>query len=363
KMRYNKGEWSEAYVFLKILGDGKVTAGNSNEGDFYPILTVFKENECIVYKIIHNDQKSYETDHVCIERVDKKGIKKISSKELISKYSILLNKIEEGKGRSFSIPEINKFLNKIGINRIKEGSQSKSDISLEIRDLKAIKDRLLSWSIKSFLGGKPTILNASDSTTFIYKINNIKEEDLAKINSFNKLKSRDWLKERINYIKSEHQISFVKINSSVFENNLKFIDTSLDRIISDMLLEFYSTKKLVAISDLIDKISENNILAIETNAKELYKAKLLSFIKASAFGMMPNVEWTGQYDIDGGLILALSDGLLKMYHLLYEKEEIDNIFYENTKFETPSSTRYKMGEIYKENGDFFFNLNLQIRFK
>jgi len=52
-----------------------------------------------------------------------------------------------------------------------------------------------------------------------------------------------------------------------------------------------------------------------------------------------------------------------MYHLLYEKEEIDNIFYENTKFETPSSTRYKMGEIYKENGDFFFNLNLQIRFK
>ncbi len=28
KMRYNKGEWSEAYVFLKILGDGHSETNN-----------------------------------------------------------------------------------------------------------------------------------------------------------------------------------------------------------------------------------------------------------------------------------------------------------------------------------------------
>ena len=35
----------------------------------------------------------------------------------------------------------------------------------------------------------------------------------------------------------------------------------------------------------------------------------------------------------------------------------------NIKFDSPSSTRYKMFDIYKENDEYFTKLNLQIRFK
>ncbi len=45
----------------------------------------------------------------------------------------------------------------------------------------------------------------------------------------------------------------------------------------------------------------------------------------------------------------------ELYSFLYL---IDNI-----KLDSPSSSRYKIFEIYKENSKYYFKLNLQIRFK
>ncbi|OIR23956.1 HpaII family restriction endonuclease [Bathymodiolus thermophilus thioautotrophic gill symbiont] len=36
--------------------------------------------------------------------------------------------------------------------------------------------------------------------------------------------------------------------------------------------------------------------------------------------------------------------------------------YENTKFESASSSRHNYGKIYQQEGEMYFNLNLQIRF-
>ena len=46
-MKYNKGKWSEAYAFVKLIGDGKVYGSdenlNKNSEKTYPILKVFKD--------------------------------------------------------------------------------------------------------------------------------------------------------------------------------------------------------------------------------------------------------------------------------------------------------------------------------
>lgn len=57
----NKGEWSEMYVFLKLLGEGKVYAGDANLnkliGLFYPIVMILRqeEEERLHYKRIDRD--------------------------------------------------------------------------------------------------------------------------------------------------------------------------------------------------------------------------------------------------------------------------------------------------------------------
>ena len=60
-MRGNKGEWSEIYALLKILGEGLVYAGdeglNKIAGLFYPIVRAIlgKEKQRIEYSIIYGD--------------------------------------------------------------------------------------------------------------------------------------------------------------------------------------------------------------------------------------------------------------------------------------------------------------------
>ena len=46
----------------------------------------------------------------------------------------------------------------------------------------------------------------------------------------------------------------------------------------------------------------------------------------------------------------------------YFIKHFEDYLFQNTKFETPSSGRYKMGEIYEEDGFQKLKLNLQIRF-
>ena len=53
----NKGEWSEIYALFRLLGEGKVHAGDENfnkiEEIFYPIISILRRD---------NNQKDYTFD-------------------------------------------------------------------------------------------------------------------------------------------------------------------------------------------------------------------------------------------------------------------------------------------------------------
>ena len=76
---------------------------------------------------------------------------------------------------------------------------------------------------------------------------------------------------------------------------------------------------------------------------------------------MPSVIWTGQLDATGGYLVVKEDGEIICYHI-YNRNEFENYLLNNTKLETASSTRHDFGKIYRENGNLYFRLNLQIRF-
>lgn len=77
---------------------------------------------------------------------------------------------------------------------------------------------------------------------------------------------------------------------------------------------------------------------------------------------MPSKVWEGVYDAIGGYLIVKATGEVLCYHI-YNKNEFENYLFANTKLETASSTRHEYGKIYEDNGQFFFKLNLQIRFK
>ncbi len=81
-----------------------------------------------------------------------------------------------------------------------------------------------------------------------------------------------------------------------------------------------------------------------------------------ALGMMPSKVWTGELDATGGYLVVKENGEILCYHI-YNRNEFEDYLFVNTKLETASSTRHEFGKVYEENGQLYFKLNLQIRFK
>ncbi len=77
----------------------------------------------------------------------------------------------------------------------------------------------------------------SNHTNFIYEVKNI-NDDIMNFN--NNIKSRKKLLDRCNFLdKSGAIVEFVKVESNIFNFNLKMIDSNLDKILSKMLYISY----------------------------------------------------------------------------------------------------------------------------
>lgn len=356
-LKGNKGEWSEIYTLLKIIADKKLFAGDSElnrlENLIFPIIKVLRDESNGTY------QYSYDSDLVIITGEEEEF--RVSIIEFQQKAAFLLSKLRESKSSPFGIPEIESFISSFGCVSLKAKSSVKSDIRIVIHDQRTGTTPELGFSIKSKLGSASTLLNAGKTTNVIYRIKdpNISDNLISEINSIN---SRSKIKDRLERI-NEHSegLEFVKMESSVFANNLILIDSLLPSIISQIVYHFYSSLNSKTV-DLLRAVKTLNPVNFNTEFKHpFYSYKIKRFLTDIALGMMPSKVWTGILDSTGGYLVVKEDGEILCYHI-YNRNEFEDYLLNNTKLDTASSSRHEFGEIYKENGQLYFKLNLQIRF-
>lgn len=357
KLKGNKGEWSEVYALLKILGDGKIATGDENlnkiEHLIFPVLKVLREETEGSFEF------SYDKNIVLVKNNDK--VFKISISSFKEEAKNLLTKIKNETKTTFEIPETEFFLNSFNSKSIKAQSTIKSDIRIVIHDQRTGDNPELGFSIKSKLGSASTLLNAGKTTNFIYKIekDNLNQDQIRKINA---IESRSKIKDRLEKLKEVNAcLRFEKLGNTIFSNNLVLIDSNLPKILSEMLVLFYSTK-ISNVSDLVVELTKKNPLRYNTeNNHPFYEYKIKRFLTDIALGMMPSIVWTGNLDATGGYLIVKEDGEIICYHI-YNRNEFENYLFNNTKLETASSSRHKFGIVYEDNGKQYFALNLQIRF-
>jgi hypothetical protein len=359
----NKGEWSEIYALFKLLGDKELHPGNSEikkiENLVYPILRILRSE-------VNGDfEYSIEDDIVIISGNEE--VFRIPISEFQERAKYLLAEIKNNSG-TFSIPEIEEFMQSINCLSLKANSSAKTDITIVVHDQRTGLQPSLGFSIKSQLGNPSTLLNAGETTNFIFKIesDSFSKQDIEYVNSLfvkrgEKL-SRD-IKGRINAIYGKNgKLTFLNTQKQIFSNNLILIDSLLPQILASLLLQFASSN-FSSIKDLIRIIENENPLKFDTTNNHLfYSYKIKRFLTDIALGMMPSKVWTGEYDATGGYLIVKADGEVLCYHI-YNKNEFENYLLANTKLETASSSRHEFGELYEENGQLYFKLNLQIRFK
>lgn len=353
----NKGEWSELYVFLKLLGDGVLYAADSDlnriDDLYYPLIEVLrKENEQV---------KHYVKDEPNIAIKDDKGktILKLPMSEFEIQAKTLLKTIKKSAS-TFSVPEIEKFMGIIQCAKVKADSSDKSDISLILHDCKTYRNEIFGFSIKSKLGHPSTLLNSGKTTNFVYEI----EGDLSEkqIKDINEINTRSKLRDRL--IKLEDygcKLIFKNLINENFQANLQMIDTSFPLILSEYLFLYFSGNGSL-ISELTSLVQNNNPCNLNTDLPHLYyEHKMKNFLTDIALGMTPATVWTGTYQATGGYIIVREDGEVLCYHV-YNHNEFQKYLFKNTRFDTPSTSRYDFGYIYSQNNKLFMNLNIQIRF-
>lgn len=239
--------------------------------------------------------------------------------------------------------------------------ENKTDMKLICNNLGTNFQSTRGFSIKSEVGSASTLLNPGKTTNFIYEIVG-KPFNNAEIDSINNIATRSKVRERLNAIyDSGRSLKYLDMESKNFKLNLQMIDTQMPEIIAEMLLLFYKGKGS-KINKLIKTLNEDNPLSFSIELSHpLYDYKIKTLLTDIALGMTPAKVWKGIYDATGGYIVVKEDGEVLCYHI-YNRNEFQSYLVENTKLDTPSTSRYEFGNIYEEKGEFFIKLNLQIRF-
>lgn len=353
KLTANKGEWSELYALFKIFSDHSVAAADMDlqpTGEKYTFLQVLREDEPN-RKYIYDLQ----TDNL-IKIYDINGniVKVVDISDLPEKAKSIFRKIKEADQPTFSIDEAVEVMGDLLLEKIKANSAEKSDIVVVIKDKIVERSKPIGFSIKSQIGGASTLLNASLRTNFVFKIDGFSGFANQVNDTSGKSKIRDRLQQIFN---AGGSLEFSHIESNRFTKNLRTIDTILPEIIASMLVDYYSGKANT-LKELCELTGAKNLY--DMGEKEI-SFKVKAFLRAIALGMVPNTEWDTYLSTYGGYIVVRDDGLLLCYHL-YNDDDFKDYLFNNTKFDTPSSTRHQFGTIYFDGAQLMINLNLQIRF-
>ncbi|MBM6678162.1 HpaII family restriction endonuclease [Faecalicoccus pleomorphus] len=351
----NKGDWSELYVLLYLLGNRRLYAADEqlNRMDTF----------CFpIKRIMRNDKPTNKVDFILDDYnqveiyVNSELKRKMTSQEFREEGDILYSDILSGKG-SFNIPHAEQFLNEIYLERLAAPSTNITDITMELHDTNTGIDQIMGFSIKSYIGGAPTLLNASGATNFVYEIIGLNDTYIDVINS---ITTRTKIMDRISAISDNGgTMRYCRAANDVFSGNLMMIDSRMEEMLAELLLYSYFYN-ILDCKNIIEYLEIINPLHYPR--KGLYTHKFKQFLCAKALGMEPGTVWSGDDNANGGYIVAKSDGEVLAYHL-YNRDKFKQYLLENTKLERGSTSKHNYASIYKENGKMYINLNLQIRFK
>jgi len=356
---FNRGEWSEIYAILCMLVCPELSIGNSDLQEITDKLYKIKSIK------IADPTKDKGIIEYCLQ--NNKDVKVIYNNEiddLISNLELSENKSRifeaiqnapVGKG-SFEISGIDKLLVKLTKgSKIKSKSFSKEDMEAVVQDKRLGKDQSLKYSIKSSMGSPATLLNSSQHTNFLYSIENFSDKYIDEINS---IKTNTKLLDRIKRIKELGGIiKFEKVLDENLNYNLKMIDSKMPEYLANVLLDSY----LIDTKDLKELFLNSN--QFEDNDFAL--KKLGDFLEGISFGFFPSKKWNGEKEVNGGLVIVKNDGNIMVLDLIYYRNEVVKYLINETKLDSPSSSRYKMLDLFKiePENKIYFTLNLQVRYK
>ena len=350
----NLGEWSELYTLGYLLVHGGAFAADENQNaiadNFHKVLKIFlaggKNSPEIEYLI---DKSSIDISS------EGKAVSSINRNEIRQSIEKMLAELQDGTRKgTFLLPTGTELLVLLHKKRVSASSgERENDLEIILEDpATKVPSPKVGFSIKSQLGGRSTLLNASAATNFIYKV---VSDDLSVRNSYPEFQHGKHRQNLKSLYESGYHLEFFKMANETFYNNLTLLDMQFPDYLARILLNSYIKHD--------DSFSSNTfqIFPEDESSSRQPIFKLKEFLGAVAMGLRPSSVWDGDTTKFRGILVVKIDGEVLFYYL-YNRKNFEEHLFSNLAFERPSTSRHKYGSIYSQDGEDLIKLNLQIRF-
>ena len=372
---------SEFYAFVYILGNRVVELVDGHLqllGQQATFLRVFR-NDGITYQFTPNGS---------LKIVHQNGITSKVSRSVVRNHADQLFKlISEDKSISTNSPEIIQLKQLLQTQKLTAKCTDKSDFQGDVITANQTLSHTLGFSVKSHVGSPPTLINPSKRNSLLYykvvpingKLTPKHKAQLQKIANTNCPTNGEKLPETRDYIDQlKHygfKLQFEKTAEEALGYTLRIIDTNFANILGEVLLENYTypkaskqerRKTLGQLVELCCKRSKlsSTFAVLGNNSDEVLcsvRYKMQNFLLAFSTGATIATKWDGRDLANGGFIIVLKNGQVVCLEL-FTRNAIGEYLLENTVFDTPSRSRHGGGQLEKIGDDWYFGLQLQVRF-
>lgn len=351
-----KREWGELYAFFRLLADGYVYAGTpdakKNEAQKWPVAMVQREEHDGTRRYIIENQ---ETIRITGPKIDKQ----IPREDFAAVAQLILTAIKESRENDVTSPDgVEEFLDEAAIYDLEAKTDDRTDFHVAFYSTDA---SLVGFCVRSRLGTLFPLLDGGRTANFKFEQTGIKfaTPTVNKVNAFGEeedVVGRMLMIERLGGI-----LKYSDVADKVFRSNLCMIDLHFPRMLAEML-RIMHLDGITKVSELTEVIKQLNPLKIKDeliNKHGYYEYKMKQFLLALALGMRPAKLFNGTDSAISGFLLVDGSGEVLCYQQADRQTFADFLFH-NSRFEKGSTEKDKYGYLERENGVYYFKLNLKI---
>lgn len=364
-----KRELGELYTFFRLLADGQVTPGTAAiEADeqVWPI--------ALIQRIEHDGPRRYyiEQSEVRIvagelEKQSNRFLPKADAEEVSypredfdAAAALVLSTIKSQSGEEVEVPdELEAFLDEVRIYDLEAKTEDRTDFSVAFWSVDA---PLTGFNVRCRLAPMNPLLDGGRTANLKFEQTGVKFA-VPTVNKVNALpESPTEVTERMLMIERLGGVlKYSDVADKVFRSNLLMIDLHFPRMLAEMARAMH-IEGISRVSELTEYIKQLNPLKIKDELIQkhhYYENKMKQFLVALALGMRPAKIYNGTDSAVEGILLTDAQGRVLCYHQS-RRQVLADFLYQNTRFEKGPVEKDKYGFLERENGVYYFKLNVKI---
>ena len=315
-----KREWGELYAFFRLLADGYVYGGTpdvkKNEALRLPVAMVQREE--------HDGTRQYilekDTVHLKGENIDKR----IPREDFATVAELIYAAIRQSREDSVDAP-------------------------------------LTGFCVRSRLGMMIPLLDGGRTANFKFEQTGVKFATPT-VNKINAEGEEDDVISRMLMIERlGGTLKYSDVADKIFRSNLSMIDLHMGRLMAEMTRLMW-LDGITKVSELTEEIKKLNPLKIKDELitkHGFYEYKVKELLLALAMGLRPAKLYNGTDSAIAGFLFVTGDGEVLCYQRAFRQTFADFLF-QNSRLEKGSTEKDKYGYLERENGVYYFKLNLKI---